>query len=248
VLRQLSPDPATGVQMVELRLFARGGEIEIPVWAGSLGARRLESDEVPPQIFASGYAVRVPVIDTTIYLDYLARRARDAGAEFVEVELGSADEVRSEYGLVVNCSGVGARKLVPDLDVEPHRGQVAVVPPLRLPYAVVCDDPPLMYAIPRTADCVLGGTNTISEDIDPSPDDTHCIVDEAARVLGIAAPPVVAERVGLRPFRHSGVRLGAERLGDGRLVIHNYGHGGSGFTLSWGCAAATVALATAANG
>jgi len=54
--------------------------------------------------------------------------------------------------------------------------------------------------------------------------------------LKIAEPKILAERVGLRPFRQSGVRLGTERLQDGRVVIHNYGHGGAGFTLSWGCA------------
>jgi D-amino-acid oxidase len=45
-----------------------------------------------------------------------------------------------------------------------------------------------------------------------------------------AAEPV---RVGLRPFRRGGVRLGRE---PGRRLVHNYGHGGSGVTLSWGCA------------
>ncbi len=39
---------------------------------------------------------------------------------------------------------------------------------------------------------------------------------------------------GLRPYRRGSVRLEAE-LGD-PLLVHNYGHGGSGFTLSWGCA------------
>jgi hypothetical protein len=40
-------------------------------------------------------------------------------------------------------------------------------------------------------------------------------------------------RVGLRPFRRGGVRLEAEA---GTRIVHNYGHGGSGVTLSWGCA------------
>ncbi len=63
-------------------------------------------------------------------------------------------------------------------------------------------------------------------------------------MLNIEKPPVLAERVGLRPFRKSGVRLERDRLRDGRTVIHNYGHGGSGFTLSWGCAREVLELAT----
>jgi D-amino-acid oxidase len=41
---------------------------------------------------------------------------------------------------------------------------------------------------------------------------------------------------GLRPFRPGGYRVALERLGDGRPVVHNYGHGGAGITLSWGTA------------
>jgi D-amino-acid oxidase len=44
---------------------------------------------------------------------------------------------------------------------------------------------------------------------------------------------VIKETVGLRPFRVSGPRLDTEML-DHKTIIHNYGHGGSGFSLSWG--------------
>jgi D-amino-acid oxidase len=63
-------------------------------------------------------------------------------------------------------------------------------------------------------------------------------------VLDIDKPTVLAERVGLRPFRRSGVRLERDQLRDGRTVVHNYGHGGAGFTLSWGCAREVLELAT----
>ena len=43
VFRELSRDPHSGVSMIELRTFSRTGEIEIPPWAISLGARRLVS-------------------------------------------------------------------------------------------------------------------------------------------------------------------------------------------------------------
>jgi D-amino-acid oxidase len=42
---------------------------------------------------------------------------------------------------------------------------------------------------------------------------------------------------GVRPYRPEGVRLETQRLAEGKFLIHNYGHGGAGITLSWGCAA-----------
>jgi len=147
------------------------------------------------------------------------------------------EDVNREFDLVINCAGIGARALVQDTDLEPHRGQVAIVSRIENPScAVVCDDAPLMYAIPRTNDCVFGGTNDISDDLAADPQTTSRIVAECSRVLNIDQPNVLAERVGLRPFRRSGVRLERNRLRDGRVVIHNYGHGGAGFTLSWGSA------------
>jgi len=62
--------------------------------------------------------------------------------------------------------------------------------------------------------------------------------------LKIEKPNVLAERVGVRPFRKSGVRVQRAQLRDGRTVVHNYGHGGAGFTLSWGCAAEVLQLGT----
>lgn len=71
--------------------------------------------------------------------------------------------------------------------------------------------------------------------------------------LAVAAPPrlaplrfdaarVMKVTVCLRPFRASGPRLEVERFG-ARTVVHNYGHGGSGWSLSWGCASEAAALA-----
>ena len=74
---------------------------------------------------------------------------------------------------------------------------------------------------------------------------TERIVIECSKALGIDPPTVVGERVGLRPFRRSGVCLRRDQLADGRTLIHNYGHGGSGFTLSWGCAEAVLGLSAA---
>jgi len=185
-------------------------------------------------------------MDTTVYLDYLAKRFQKAGGEIREsVRFEKLEDVDPKFDLVINCAGIGARELVHDVDLEPHRGQVAIVPKIdNLQCAIVCDDDPFMYAIPRTNDCVFGGTNAISDDLAANPATATAIVDECSRVLKIDRPQILRERVGLRPFRKSGVRLESEKLRDGRTVIHNYGHGGSGFTLSWGCAENVFQLAS----
>jgi D-amino-acid oxidase len=243
-LSDLERDAGSGVSIIELRTFSRTGEIDIPEWALPLGARRLRSKI--PSSFVSGFALNVPLMDTPIYLEYLARRLGEAGGEIhSNKSLANLEEVDPGFDFVINCTGIGARTLVPDSALEPHRGQIVIVPKMDLPGAVVCNDSPLMYAIPRTNDCVFGGTNDLSEDSAIDPSATSDIVAECSRVLGIKEPEVLGERVGLRPFRHSGVRVERAQLPDGRAVIHNYGHGGSGFTLSWGCAETVARIATA---
>ena len=261
----------TGVSMIELRQFSRDREIEIPDWAHSLGAFVIPSGNVTlhpiasgeaakskacPEraervewegsftAFRSGFSLNVPLSDTTIYLDYLRDRLTSAGgAVHGGVHFETLDQVEPKFGLVINCAGFGAKKLVNDRDLEPHRGQVAIVPKVDgLKCAIVCDDQPLMYAIPRTNDCVFGGTNEVNDDRKIDPASTSQIVGECCRVLNITGPKILDQRVGLRPFRKSGVRLERGKLRDGRTVIHNYGHGGAGFTLSWGCAQEVLEL------
>jgi len=101
--------------------------------------------------------------------------------------------------------------------------------------------PPGLHRLNRTE-----YANVIKDllDLDIDPAVTSRIVAECSRVLNIGNPVVLAGRVGLRPFRKSGVRLEGDRLNDGRTVIHNYGHGGAGFTLSWGCAREVLQLAS----
>jgi D-amino-acid oxidase len=266
-LIDLARNVESGVSMIELHQFSRMGEIQIPDWAVPLGARRLSAVATAQrhraggsrgkrldtarrlQDFQSGFSLDVPLMDTTIYLDYLAKRILAARGLMIEnMHFEKLEDVDPKYDLVINCAGIGARELVHDTNLEPHRGQVAIVPRIKdLPYAVVCDDVPLMYAIPRRNDCVFGGTNDLSDDLAVDSTTTARIVAECSRTLEIEEPNVLTERVGLRPFRKSGVRIERARLHDGRTVVHNYGHGGAGFTLSWGCAAEVLQRGTASG-
>ena len=237
VFRQLSQDPRSGVSMIQLRTFSYTGEIAIPPWATKLGAQADGTSE---------FVMTVPLTDTTIYLDYLQRRLTNAGAKINDgTRFDKLEDVDPAFDLVINCAGFGAKALVRDVDLEPHRGQVAIVQKFALTSAIASNDAPLMYAIPRANDCVFGGTNELSDNRALDPSATSRIVAECSRVLKIDPPKVVAERVGLRPFRKSGVRLESDHMRDGRTVVHNYGHGGAGFTLSWGCALKVFGLGKA---
>jgi glycine/D-amino acid oxidase-like deaminating enzyme len=60
--------------------------------------------------------------------------------------------------------------------------------------------------------------------------------------VNVSRDRVIREVVGLRPYRPSGFVVDAERLG-AKLLVHDYGHGGGGVTLSWGTASLAVDLA-----
>ncbi|HYH09708.1 MAG TPA: FAD-dependent oxidoreductase [Thermoanaerobaculia bacterium] len=179
------------------------------------------------EIRDTGEILRVPLMDTTQYLPYLRERF---GGPIVQRAVRSFDEL--DAGVIVNCTGFGARVLCDDETLVPGYGVVAVTarPPLDGAFVRMAD--PLLYVIPRSDDCILGGYD---RDVRPTDADVEAIVArcrEAVPALG----PVHAVKHGVRPVRPL-VRL--EREG---RVIHNYGHGGARFTVSWGCALRVLEL------
>ena len=142
--------------------------------------------------------------------------------------------------LVVDAAGLGARELAGDQTLHPVRGQVALLQQVGLREWTLDDSDAQRptYVIPRLDVVVCGGTAQVGDD-DTVPDEgTAAAIVERCRTLVpmLREAAVVGHRVGLRPVRPT-VRL--ERAGD---VVHCYGHGGAGLTLSWGCADEVVRL------
>ncbi len=138
----------------------------------------------------------------------------------------------------MNCSGLGARLLGADRTVVPVRGQVVVVEQFGLDRWWL-DSPGPTYVVPRERDVVVGrhrtsrATGAGPRRRRPRPQ----ILARGARLVPeLRGARVLRHKVGLRPVRPA-VRL--ERVGD---VVHCYGHGGAGVTLSWGVADEVVAL------
>ena len=140
--------------------------------------------------------------------------------------------------LVVNASGIGARLLGGDLTVAPVRGQVVVVEQVGIDHWWIDAETP-SYVVPRSRDVVLGGTAIEGEwSRTPDPEVAASILARAAEIEPrLAGARILRHKVGLRPGRPSVRR---ERDAD---VIHCYGHGGCGVTVSWGCADDVVDLA-----
>ncbi|QIN82512.1 FAD-dependent oxidoreductase [Rubrobacter tropicus] len=247
VFEGLAAAPGTGVRMrggVELRREPVGE----PWWAAAVpGVRRCEEGELPPG-YLEGHAFVVPVIEMPAYLRYLMGRFARTGGEIEERALGSLDDLAGEARVLINCAGLGARDLVGDDSLTPIRGQILRVRNPNLKDFVLDEDDPegVTYIVPRSEDCVLGGTADEGEwETEPDASVAAEILRRCAALEPrLAGAEVLGHRVGLRPGRPE-VRLERED-GSGVPIIHNYGHGGSGVTLSWGCAEEAVRLAAEA--
>jgi D-amino-acid oxidase len=101
----------------------------------------------------------------------------------------------------------------------------------------------LTYLAPREETVVLGGTAQRGAGyLSPDPRTAEEIVARCAALVPEAAGArIIEHRVGLRPARTT-VRLERDVLADGRPVVHCYGHGGAGVTMSYGCARDVVGL------
>ena len=206
---------------------------EKPWWADAVPDLR-ETLEVPLG-YDGGWAFTAPVVEMPVYLRWLGERVLAVGGSITRLNLhGLPRTGDGGPDAVVDCSGLGARFLAADLTVTPVQGQVVLVEQVGLDRwwldSVAARGP--TYVVPRTHDIVVGGTDVEGEwSRTPSPDVATAILRRALRLVPeLAGADVLAHRVGLRPARPQ-VRL--ERVGD---VVHCYGHGGAGVTLSWGCA------------
>jgi D-amino-acid oxidase len=236
-LATLAADERTGVRMVAGTEVSRTASAPAPWWAAAVP--ELEEAARLPSGFRSGLAFRAPVVEMPVYLPWLLRRVDELGGTVTRMALAALPD-RAE--VVVNAAGLGARLLGSDSSVLPVRGQVVYVEQVGLDRWWLDSAGPT-YVVPRTTDIVVGGTEEEgSWDPAADPASTRAILARARELVPeLRRAAVLGHRVGLRPARPS-VRLEAVTGVDGGRVVHCYGHGGAGVTLSWGCAAEVAAL------
>jgi D-amino-acid oxidase len=179
-----------------------------------------------------------------VYFGYLLDRFLESGGRIEHRAISSLEEA-GEGHVVVNCAGLGARELVGDPSMEPIRGQIVRVRNPGLERFVLDEDNPegVTYVIPRSEDCILGGTAEEGEwETEPDPQTAAAILRRCeALEPRLAGADVLEHKAGLRPGRPE-IRLEIDYVAQSPPRVHNYGHGGSGVTLSWGCAEETLRL------
>ncbi len=253
--------PASGVSIGTALEYLAPNQ-PFPRWPALVG----DVQPLPPlEGTGPGFRVNVPFIDMTIYLPWLKSNAQSLGITFIQHSFSSLSELRSlPVDLIVNCAGLGARELVPDPFVRPMRGQLLHVEnTLNLRQAIAAAElhGGVTYIYPFRTHIVLGGTY--------EPDISLCQTEPAAIELILARCKALLratghpdwQRLGEHPIRTvAGLR--PARIIDNRCetvrlelepepstspsapaIIHNYGHGRAGVTLSWGTAANVLELA-----
>ena len=210
-----------------------------PAWLRTLVPWQPVTDGLSPGIRA-GWRYVVPLIDMQLYLDFLVQCLGRRGVRFEKGEFDSLSAVGGD-GPMINCTGSGAGALAGDDQVQVVRGQQVVLENPGIDEFFMEDvghSADLIGIYPHGTVVVLGGTAEPGRR-DRTADATTAtaIIERAARVHPeLAGARVIRHLVGLRPVRPA-VRIEIERLRSGRWCVHNYGHGGAGVSVAWGCAA-----------
>lgn len=194
------------------------------------------------------FLVTLPVIEVPIFMARLREQVLENGATILIQEFGSPTELFPRFDMVVNCTGVWARDFAGDPEVFPIRGQVvrASLPEgLQASTRLYQKNDNFTLVLPRSSDVILGGTAQEGDwSREVSEQDTDTILKRCTELVPqIAQCEVLETKVGLRAGRPE-VRLELELPEPDQPVIHNYGHGGGGYTVAWGCADEVAELAT----
>ncbi|KAA1249341.1 FAD-binding oxidoreductase [Mycobacterium simiae] len=259
--RPVEEDPTEFAKMVEIERHVPG-YVHDPTLIDAHGVS-------PDAGVVDAYSYLAPTIDTDWYLTWLAREAEAAGVTAVVRRIRGPlveqeERLRVEHGaeVIINCTGLGARELAADPSVHPRPEALLRIVndgprAPRVTAAHVMKNPPHadtetpIYVVPRGVHRLLlgGPVEPVHHDIDPSlanHPSLQRMLDRWTEVLpalrGARLDDLDPLRVGVQPFRPGGVRLETQ---PGTRIVHNYGHGAAGVTLSWGCAQEVADLACA---
>jgi D-amino-acid oxidase len=220
-----------------------------PEWARrmALAGSNVETARLPAG-FGAAWAIETYTIAPATFLAELAGRLERPTLTRRVSSLPDLLQLTPDADAIVNCSGLGARELCADTSLTPSRGVCVLIGNDRgapLAEGRVWHGPQrATYALPRNDGMLIGTTIEPGREAEPPTPDEVAQIRTRAQALIAGTSDITldggAATAGARPMRRD-VRLESDTL-DGRLLIHNYGHGPAGITLCWGCADEVAAI------
>jgi D-amino-acid oxidase len=224
-----------------------------------------ENQSVGPII--GGWYFEVPVIHIPTFLSWLQREVEALGGEVKEHRVASFNEIDASYDWIVNCAGGWATHLTSDPVLVGYQGTV-----IDLPGEPLGDELLFLekgkssnlptYIVPQGLRTILGGTfkpitqpgeawqtgsDGATQQWVGTEDDVRGIIERCQIVSGKAVPLTPGSswksKAGLRPVRSDSPPRIEMDSNSPRVIVHNYGHGGSGVTFFWGSAQTAYDLA-----
>lgn len=252
--RNGSDSGITPTTHVEFYKADAGPEAAIPdpalskVMPGFRDATQLEIDTFCPDA-AGGWVYSTFMVEGVRLLKYLEAEARSLGLRVIKATVdGEAQSVtwcrhassiaeKPACRIIVNASGLAGGP-----ECYPIRGDLVLV---RAPYVKIAigeynpkDGERPTYIYPRRDHVVLGSFYLQGDGgREERPENTADVIERcAAFVPELRTAPLIGVVPCIRPGRKEGVRLDRVKVAGEYHVVNNYGHGGGGMSISWGCA------------
>ncbi|KAH8677618.1 nucleotide-binding domain-containing protein [Xylariales sp. PMI_506] len=227
------------------------------------GADLIEERRVNPSYGAvDAYELIAPIIDTDQGMEWLTSLMRSKGAQLVTetikddlLNIEGILRARFDADVIINCTGIQGQVLAGDKTVYPIRGGLIrvindgsdfpkVEAALTITADAVHDSNEIVFLVPRNDNILLIGGIAEPHKWDLNLTLESPIIQRMRKRCEAFLPSLKSARVdpdyplaqGIRPFRANNVRVERELRRPGSRLVHSYGQGGAGWSLSFGCA------------
>jgi D-amino-acid oxidase len=237
-----------GVQRIPQILYFKSEEdFKKSVWAKESVKKLVHLTDVSGEHlkipdFPFSVLIQIPLVNPTIYRPYMLEKFYSLGGKLKKEAVASLTDLINDYHIVINSSGWEAKYLTQDPLVFPVRGQTEII----LNTSSMKNDCSLniedlnayivFCSAKKGGDCVIGTTYQINDsDKGIRASDKQSIIKKVSIFFPAVKSVETVSKAGIRCGRPD-VRIEKEINEQKSVIIHCYGHGGSGFSASWGSA------------